>query len=76
MDAYAQPANTEFSYQHLFTPHPYLFTSSATMIPPLDPNLPKNGNFLLPELAVQQNQMLDVGRRVSKNRSSRSMTQQ
>jgi len=57
MNPFNLPSNTEYSYSHLFQPHPYLFTTGAVMRPPINPKVPLETNFTLAELAVRDEQM-------------------
>lgn len=53
----AQPSDTEFSYPHRFQPHPYLFTQSAIMRPPINPKVPFETTFTLAELETRNDLM-------------------
>jgi hypothetical protein len=51
MNPYNLPANTELAYPHNHQPHPYLFTSTGTMRPPIRADVPTpETNFPLAEL--------------------------
>lgn len=57
MDPFALPSNTEFAYAHKFDRHPYLFTQSATMNAPMNPQVPMNTLFTLAELEKRNEKM-------------------
>lgn len=58
MNPFNLPACTEYAYAHSFMPHPYLFTSTATMRPPIQPTVAMETNFPLAELQVRNDQMV------------------
>lgn len=70
MNPFNLPSNTEYSFPHSHQPHPYLWTSTGTMRPPIKPDVPLETNFQLSELQVR-NETLQPNS-TKPNRSKRS----
>jgi len=70
MNPFNLPACTEYAYAHSHMPHPYLFTQSGTMRPPIQPNIAMETNFPLAELQVRNDRMIE-SRQVKSKRGNR-----